>query len=181
MPGGVAGVSRWIWRCGLMHMKGESILFNLSNHNIHIHILRYVFSYLTGYKDTYPKIRIDMIHIQNFSYAERALPAFICTNPHLHIFPKTPGRSVSAPQGAHPSGLSWRELQKISHMLRYMNNNYRIVVPLHPSDQPQPTVLMKCELRARARAKTPISRTRPVIGFGVVVGLCKLQPSYPIR
>ena len=55
-PGELVGVSRWILRCGLVHMKAGSILFDLSNHKIHIRILRYVFSYLNGYKDTYPKI-----------------------------------------------------------------------------------------------------------------------------
>ena len=89
-----------------MHMKGESILFNLSNHNIHIHILRYVLPYLTGYKDTYPKIRKDMIHIQNFSYAKRTLPAFICINPRLNILPETRASPPGVPAGARTSGLS---------------------------------------------------------------------------
>ena len=55
-PGELVGVSRWILRCGLVHMKAGSILFDLSNHKIHSRILRYAFSYLNGYKDTYPKI-----------------------------------------------------------------------------------------------------------------------------
>ena len=89
-----------------MHMKGGSILFNLSNHDIHIHILRYVFSYLTGYKDTYPKIRKDMIHIQKFSHAKRILPAFICTNLHLYILPETRASFPGVPVGARTIRLS---------------------------------------------------------------------------
>ena len=45
-PGELVGVSRWILRCGLVHMKAGSILFDLSNHKIHSRILRYAFSYL---------------------------------------------------------------------------------------------------------------------------------------
>ena len=39
-----------------MHMKGKTILFNLPKHNIHIHILRYVFRILPDIK-----IRIHIV------------------------------------------------------------------------------------------------------------------------
>ena len=84
-PEGLAGVSGRILRCKLVHMKAGSILLNPPNRKTRIHIVRYVLSYLNGYKDTYPKIRKDMIHIQKFSHAKRILPAFMCTNLHLYI------------------------------------------------------------------------------------------------
>ena len=105
-PEGLAGVSGWILRCKLVHVKAGSILLNPSNRKTRIHIVRYVLSYLNGYKDTYPKIRKDMIHIQKFSHAKRILPAFICTNLHLYILPETRASFPGVPVGAHTIRLS---------------------------------------------------------------------------
>ena len=55
-PEGLVGVSGRILKCKLVHMKAGSILLNPSNRKTRIHIVRYVLSYLNGYKDTYPKI-----------------------------------------------------------------------------------------------------------------------------
>ena len=97
-------------------MKAGSILFDLSNHKIHIRILRYVFSYLNGYKDTYPKIRKDTNHIQKFSYVKRTLPAFICINPHIYILPETRASSSDVPPGAPPL---WAELKEVAQEKPY--------------------------------------------------------------
>ena len=105
-PEGLVGVSGRILKCKLVHMKAGSILLNPSNRKTRIHIVRYVLSYLNGYKDTYPKIRKDMIHIQKFSHARRILPAFICTNPHLHILPETRASFPGVPVGARTIRLS---------------------------------------------------------------------------
>ena len=105
-PEGLVGVSGRILKCKLVHMKAGSILLNPPNRKTRIHIVRYVLSYLNGYKDTYPKIRKDMIHIQKFSHAKRILPAFICTNPRLYILPETRASPLGVPPGARTSGLS---------------------------------------------------------------------------
>ena len=105
-PEGLVGVSGRILKCKLVHMKAGSILLNPSNRKTRIHIARYVLSYLNGYKDTYPKIRKDMIHIQKFSHAKKILSAFMCTNLHLYILPETRASFPGVPVGARTIRLS---------------------------------------------------------------------------
>ena len=110
-----------------------------------------------------------MIHIQNFSYAKRTLPAFICTNPRLNILPETRASPPGVPAGARTSGLSRGMLPKISHIFGFISSDHQFTVPPHPLHFPQRTLPTKRKPGARAGAKTPISRNRAVFMRGVVV------------